>query len=243
MAEADQEKALRVMEALRRTPVGSRCALVGSSGLFGFRTAIPALTEDIDAVVPAELVEEQGEAIVDALRAQGFRHEAGTATFEGPGGLVFDLLGWDDPSAGDHIAGSGPLRVMVYADLSLVCHAGATRSLSGGGRALSPAGFVVTKLLTERGRKGAKDKLQALLVLAERVDDEAFLAETRRLLVLVDPERRDDAVASAQEAILALSDDPLFRDAGAEGYVEAVGQAQAGFEALLELVGFEFHGS
>jgi len=40
--------------------------------------------------------------------------------------------------------------------------------LPSGGRALRPASFVIVKLLTERAHKGVKDKLQALLVLAER---------------------------------------------------------------------------
>jgi hypothetical protein len=53
----DRPTALRVLAALRQTPVGDEAVLVGSSGLFGFDTSIPALTEDIDISVPEGIVE------------------------------------------------------------------------------------------------------------------------------------------------------------------------------------------
>lgn len=49
----DPEAALRVLAALRRSPVGDSAVLVGSSGLFGFETEAPALTEDIDVAIRA----------------------------------------------------------------------------------------------------------------------------------------------------------------------------------------------
>jgi hypothetical protein len=43
----DRKTALRILEALRKGPVGDTGVLVGSSGLFGFETEVPALTEDM----------------------------------------------------------------------------------------------------------------------------------------------------------------------------------------------------
>jgi hypothetical protein len=233
----DRATAQKVLAALRATPVGDTAVLVGSSGLFGFDTQIPALTEDIDVCVPELLVERDGDAIVQALAAQGFAHEHGTATFVSADGATFDLLGHGDPARGDHIGGQGALRVMVFEDLSrLVGEAGATSPVASGGRALSPAGFVASKLLTERAHKGTKDKLQALLVLAERSGEPPFEAEVVALLGQVDRLRLDDVRASAVEAVLALGRDPTFTDAGAEGYASAVRQAEAGLTQLLALL-------
>jgi hypothetical protein len=98
---ADRDSALRVLTALRKSPVGDAAVLVGSSGLFGFPTEVPALTEDVDVAVPEAAVARHGREIVDALREQGFEHEAGTATFIGPEGAVFDLLGHGNPTFSD----------------------------------------------------------------------------------------------------------------------------------------------
>jgi len=230
---SDRPAALRVLAALRQTPVGDAAVLVGSSGLFGFDTRVPALTEDIDISIPEPLVEEHGRAIVDGLALQGFAHEAGTATFVSSDGAVFDLLGHGEPTAGDHIGGTGPLRVMVFEDMSrVVGELNATAALPQGGRALTPAGFVVTKLLTERVHKGTKDKIQALLVIAERAGDERFEAEVGRLLGTIDPVRLEDVRGSAQDALIALAHDPLFSDAGAEGYVSTRRQVEMGLLRL-----------
>jgi hypothetical protein len=239
---ADLEGALRVLAALRRSPVGNSAVLVGSSGLFGFATSVPALTEDIDVSIPEPLVERHGRDIVASLEEQGFEHEPGTATFIASDGTVFDLLGHGDPQAGDHIGGTDALRVMVFEDLSrLLDEEEAVADLPQGGRALTPAGFVVSKLLTERAHKGTKDKIQALLVLAERGEDEGLGAEVVRLLRSVDPVRLDDVRAGAQSAFFALERDPTFSDAGAEGYAPVLRQVETGLERLLSLLE-EVHG-
>lgn len=211
--------------------------LVGSSGLFGFETQVPALTEDIDIAVPEATVARHGREIVEALRAQGFEHQPGTASFLGPEDAVFDLLGHGDAKEGDHTGGTDALRVMVFEDLSrLLATPRATMELPSGGRALRPASFVAAKLLTDRAPKGAKDKLQALLVLAERGGDEAFAAEVRGYLAAVDPERLADVRAGAQSAVFSLQRDPTFSDAGAEGYAPMRHQVEAGFERLSALL-------
>ena len=234
---AERESALRVLAALRRGPVADAAVLVGSSGLFGFETEVPALTEDIDISIPEPLAARHGGEIVESLRQQGFAHEAGTATFVGTDGTVFDLLGHGDPEEGDHVGGSEALRVMVFEDLSRVLgEETATANLPAGGRALTPAAFVVTKLLTERAHKGTKDKLQALLVLAERGAEPRFTEEVLRLFREVDRVRLEDVRAGAQNAFLALERDPTFSDAGAEGYVPVLRQVEAGLERLLSLL-------
>ena len=233
----DRKTALRILEALRKGPVGDAGVLVGSSGLFGFETRVPALTEDIDVAVPEVTVARHGREIVEALQAQGFEHQPGTASFIGPENAVFDLLGHGDAEEGDHTGGTDALRVMVFEDLSrLLATPRATMELPSGGRALRPASFVIIKLLTERAHKGAKDKLQALLVLAERVEDEAFEAEVRDLLAAVDPERLADVRAAAQAAVFSLQRDPTFSDAGAQGYASLRRQVEAGLERLSALL-------
>ncbi len=233
----DRSTALRVLAALRRTPIGDGAVLVGSSGLFGFDTKVPALTEDIDVAVDVPTVEREGPVIVDELLRQGFSHEVGTATFVSEDGVTFDLLGHGEPAQGDHIAGTGALRVMVFEDISRVVGvARATMAVAGGGRSLTPAGFVATKLLTERAHKGSKDKIQALLVIAERAEDERFIAELGALLRGVDSFRLEDLRASAQDAFLALTRDPAFADAGAEGYADLRRQVETGLERLVALL-------
>jgi hypothetical protein len=234
---ADSQAALHVLAALRRSPVGDAAVLVGSSGLFGFETSVPALTEDVDVAIPEPLASRHGREIIAALREQGFEHEPGTATFLGRDGTAFDLLGHGEPAEGDHIGGTDVLRVMVFEDLSRILgDAGATRELPAGGRALTPAGFVVTKLLTERAHKGAKDKIQALLVVAEHEGETGFEEEVLRLLRDLDAVRLDDVRAGAQNAFLALERDPMFSDAGAEGYVPVLRQVETGLERLLALL-------
>jgi len=210
--------------------------LVGSSGLFGFETQVPALTEDIDIAVPEATVARHGREIVEALQAQGFEHQPGTASFIGPENAVFDLLGHGEAEEGDHAGGTDALRVMVFEDLSrLLATPQTTMELPSGGRALRPASFVVVSL-AERAHKGAKDKLQALLVLAERGEDEAFEAEVGGLLAGVDPERLADLRAAAQAAVFSLQKDPTFSDAGAEGYSSMRHQAEVGLERLSALL-------
>ena len=211
--------------------------LVGSSGLFGFETQVPALTEDIDIAVPEATVARHGREIVEALQAQGFEHQPGTASFLGPENAVFDLLGHGDAEEGDHTGGTDALRVMVFEDLSrLLAIPQATMELPSGGRALRPASFVAAKLLTERAHKGAKDKLQALLVLAEQGEDEVFEAEIGGLLAAVDPERLADVRAAAQAAVFSLQRDPAFSDAGAQGYAPMRHQVEVGLERLSTLL-------
>jgi len=234
---AERESALRVLAALRRSPVADAAVLVGSSGLFGFETEVPALTEDIDISIPEPIAAQHGREIVESLRQQGFSHEAGTATFIGSDGTVFDLLGHGDPEEGDHVGGSEALSVMVFEDLSRILgEETATAHLPSGGRALTPAGFVVTKLLTERAHKGTKDKLQALLILAERGAEQRFMEEVLQFFRQVDRIRLEDVRAGAQNAFLALERDPTFSDAGAEGYAPVLRQVEAGLESLLSLL-------
>jgi hypothetical protein len=233
----DRKTALRILEALRRGPVGDAGVLVGSSGLFGFETGAPALTEDVDVAVPEGVVARHGREIVQGLQTQGFEHQPGTASFIGPENAIFDLLGHGDATEGDHIGGTEALRVMVFEDLSrLLAIPQTTTELPSGGRALRPASFVVAKLLTERAHKGAKDKLQALLVLAERGEDEAFGAEVRSLFAAFDRERLADVRAAAQSAVFSLQRDPTFSDAGAEGYAPMRRQVEAGLALLSALL-------
>lgn len=235
---SDRSSALRVLAALNQTPIGSGAVLVGSSGLFGFETRVQALTEDIDVVVPERLVREYSRRIVEDLAALGFFQYPDTATFVEDVGESFDILGHGDPADGDYIGGSDPLRVMVFEDLSRILGVpAATRAVSGGSRSLSAAGFVASKLLTTRSHKGAKDKLQALLVIAERSEDEKLEEDLCCVLARFNKDRIADVGLAAQEAFLVLGRDPSFSDSGAECYAPALGQIEAGFERLLAILG------
>lgn len=230
----DRAAAARVMASLRRTPIGDSAVLVGSSSLLGFATEVPALTEDIDVCVPVAIVESSGDAIVAALEGEGYAHERGTATFVSADGVTFDLLGHGDPAVGDRVAGHGALRVMVFEDLcAVLSHPWTVEAAEGGGRVLTPAAFVLTKLLTERAHKGTKDKLQALLVIAEHRSDRRFERQARDLLGRVDGVRLEDVRASALDAFIALGRDPQFSDAGAEGYKLHLEAARVGLERLM----------
>lgn len=72
-------------------------------------------------------------------------------------------------------------------------------------------------------------------MIAERAEDERFIAELGALLRGVDSFRLEDLRASAQDAFLALTRDPAFADAGAEGYADLRRQVETGLERLVAL--------
>jgi hypothetical protein len=168
----------------------------------------------------------------------GFEHQPGTPTFTSGDGLSLDLVGYSGTDLVDRIGGGRDLPVMVYADLSrLLSLPGATWELPGGGTVLSPATLAAAKLLTIRLEKGSKDKLQALLVIAENSGDDDFLADLRRLLAVFPPDRIEDAVADAQAALLAVSADVLLAGPQAAGYAPMERGLEQGLAVLLRVSG------
>ena len=223
---------------LKGTFLDGQLILGGSSGLFGFATDTPAFTEDLDFLIREDLVVSRGTEIVDLLRRLGFERQPETPTFIGPGKPIFDLVGYSTVDFADHLSVPGPLRVMVYGDLGIALSVpGSTVSGPDGSVVLSPAAFCAVKLMTVRVEKGAKDKLQALLVIAERGNERRFVESLQSLLDVFDSDRRDDAWADSQAAFLSLKQDPNFRDRGAEGYLSFVEKAEKGFEVLSRLHG------
>lgn len=224
------------------TGVRQWCRQGASCGLDAPSTrpaAVQALPEDIDLAVDERLVASHEDELLEQLAALGITHTPGTATFVDPrDGMTFDLLGLGEVARGDHIGGGPRLPVMVFEDLARALEDPRASCRFANGRSLTPAGFAAVKLLAERAHKGAKDKLQALLVIAERVEDPSFMTDLESLLSLferAEPGRLEDALADAQGAFLALAHDPAFRDAGAEGYARVVVDAERGLQALLEL--------
>ena len=168
MADADRTAALELLARLGRSPLGQRLVLAGSSGLFAASESIPALTEDLDLLVDAEWLAGAEEQVVDELARQGLRHQPETCTFVAADGSSLDLVGYSECDRTDRIGGGERVRVMVFADLShLLASPEAVVELPGGGRALSAAALAASKLLTVRVEKGGKDKLQALLLVAD----------------------------------------------------------------------------
>lgn len=210
--------------------------LAGSSGVYGASETIPALTEDVDVLVDADWVGAHQSRLVDEMRRLGFEHQPGTCTFLGPAGLSLDLVGYSRLDTVDRIGGGQEVPVMVYGDLSRLLSAdGSVVELASGGKALSPAALVASKLLTIRLEKGGKDKLQALLLIEERAQDDEFLRSLRDLLAAFEPDRVDDALGDAQTASLAVSSDAVRAEPQAAGYVEMSVAVRRGLEILQDL--------
>ena len=207
--------------------------------MYGVSETIPALTEDVDVLVDADWVAVHEAAVLEHMGRLGFEHQAGTSTFTSADGLSLDLVGYSQQDAADRIGGGEALRVMVFADLSrLLSMPRATLELPSGGRALSPAALAAAKLLTIRLEKGSKDKLQALLVIAENAGAGEFLEHLRQLLRSFPPDRVEDAVADAQAALLTVSTDVVLAGSQAAGYAGMLRGLEEGLAVLLRLTGF-----
>ncbi|MBV8201665.1 MAG: hypothetical protein JOZ15_13670, partial [Acidobacteria bacterium] len=219
MTDPDRQEVLDLLGRIRRSPLGERLILGGSSGVYGVSATLPALTEDVDLLVDAEWLAAHQDEVLSQMRRLGFEHQPGSPTFVAAGGLSVDLVGYSLSDRHDRIGGGTSLPVMVFSDLGLLLsRKGSTIELPDGGRALSPVALVVAKLLTVRLEKGSKDKLQALLVIDERSGDDRFLGELRELLQVFPPERLEDALADAQAACLAVAGDVALAGAQAAGY-------------------------
>ncbi len=230
---------LEVLELLRRieaSPLGNRLILAGSSGVYGISETIPALTEDVDVLVDADWIAAEEGVILEQMSQLGFQHLPGTPTFTSAAGLSLDLVGYSRRDATDRIGGGKTLPVMVFADLSkLLSLPHATRDLPAGGATLSPATLAAAKLLTIRLEKGSKDKLQALLVIAENAGDEDFLARLQGLLGAFPPDRSEDAIADAHTALLAVSADVIVAGPQAAGYAGMQQSLERGLTVLQRL--------
>jgi hypothetical protein len=227
---------LELLGRIGRSPLGEQLILGGSSGVYGVSTTVPALTEDVDLLVDADWLAGHQDEVLAQMRQLGFVHQPGTPTFLAAGGLSVDLVGYSRRDHVDRIGGGTLLPVMVYSDLStLLAYQGWWQELSGGGRALSPAALTAAKLLTVRLEKGSKDKLQALLVIEERRDDEEFLSDLRSVLRAFTADRLDDALADAQAACLAIGGDVALAGAQAAGYAEMHQAAERGLDILQQL--------
>jgi hypothetical protein len=226
-----------LFRGLEGTFLEGQLVLGGSSGLFAFSTATPAYTEDLDFYIDEQLVATRGAEIVRLLAELGYRRHPETPTFSAPERPTFDLVGYSQTNRTDHLSPPGALRVMVFGELGVVLACRGSVSRTAGGRAvLSPAGFTAVKLLTVRVEKGAKDKLQALLVISERSGDASFGGTLSGILGHFDEETRADALADAQMAFLSLRKDPTFRDHGAERYASFLEGLERGYQSLVAMI-------
>jgi hypothetical protein len=230
-----------VLELLRRiqaSPLGDRLILAGSSGMYGVSETIPALTEDVDVIVDADWIAAEEGAVLEQMRQLGFQHQPGTPTFTLAAGLSLDLVGYSRRDVADRIGGGKTLPVMVFADLSrLLSFPNSTFELPGGGKTLSSATLVAAKLLTIRLEKGSKDKLQALLVIAENAGHKEFLEHLKGLLDAFPPDRIEDAIADAHAALLAVSADVTVAGSQAAGYAGMQQSLERGLTVLQALAG------
>lgn len=238
MSQPNRPEVLELLQRIEASPLGDRLILAGSSGVYGVSETIPALTEDIDVLVDADWIAAEEGMVLEQMRRLGFQHQPGTPTFTSAAGLSLDLVGYSRRDAADRIGGGKMLPVMVFADLSrLLSLPHATRKLPGGGTTLSPATLAAAKLLTIRLEKGNKDKLQALLVIAENAGEEAFLEHLRDLLRAFPPDRLEDAIADAHAALLAVSADVIVAGPQAAGYAGMQQSLERGLTVLQALAG------
>jgi hypothetical protein len=244
MSQRPEERLLVHLEqGLRGTFLEGQLILGGSSGLFGFATETPAFTEDLDFLICEDLVASRGSEIVELLGRFGYERMPETPTFSRAGWPSFDLVGYPVRDLTDHLSPPGPLQVMVFGDLgTILSDPTSVERGREGAMVLTPAGFCAVKLLTLRMEKGAKDKLQALLVVAERREERGFRGSLSRILSQFDADRRADALADAQSAFLSLQRDPEFKDRGAEGYRPFLEATETGYRALVEILAESPHG-
>lgn len=238
MPRVDREARTKVLDLVRRlseTALGPHIVLGGSTGLYGVSDRLPAMTEDTDLLIDERWLAQNEEVALSALGALGFRHQPGTCTFVSEAGDSLDLVGYAEGDPIDRIGGGSTVPVMVFSDLGqILAGPRATVTIATGGRTLSPAAFVAIKLLTVRAEKGAKDKLQALLLLDERRGNPRFLSALAALLGRFPPDRLRDARADAQVAFLALSADALQTAPAGRGYTDHVEAAERGLSALFD---------
>jgi hypothetical protein len=188
-------------------------------------------------LVDADWAAREERHLLSEMRKLGFEHQPGTSTFVRQDGLSLDLVGYSQRDSIDRIGGGTTVPVMVYGDLSKVLSVrGSIVELPTRGRALSPAALAAVKLLTIRLEKGSKDKLQALLLIAENAEDEGFRRELRHLLMLFEPDRIEDALSDAQAACLAVSGDVVRADAQSSGYADMSRAINDGLDILKNLV-------
>ncbi len=235
--DVEQPNLEKFFRGLQDTFLDGELILGGSSGLFGFATSIPAYTEDLDFYINEELVVNRGSEIIDLMTRLGYRHFPDTPTFAAADQPTFDLVGYSTVQMNDHVSPVGPLQVMVFGDLGIVLAVPGSIHRHGSGKTvLSPAGFVAVKLLTVRVEKGAKDKLQALLVLAERSEEKELSERLSQILLRFNIDVRTDALADAQAALLSLRNDPTFQDRGAERYATFLDRLEMGYRSLAEII-------
>lgn len=243
VTEPDRELIGAIFRGLEGTFLEGQLILGGSSGLFGFPTTAPAFTEDLDFLVREDLVVGRGAEIVRLIQSLGYERTPDSPTFSASGRPSFDLVGYSATDCTDHLSPTGALQVMVFGDLGIILgEAGSVERYPNGGLVLSPPGFCAVKLTTVRVEKGSKDKIQALLVIAERSSEKQFCEALVRILNRFDVERRNDALADAQMAFLSLQLDPAFKDHGAEGYAGFLQRVEQGYRALNGILGGRLHG-
>ena len=232
MSFPERREVLELVRRLHESPLGERLILAGSSGLYGVSETIPALTEDIDVLLDADWAAREEAKLLREMAALGFEHQPGTCTFLLADGTSVDLVGYSRADAVDCIGGGPSLPIMVFADLSrLLSSPDAVVELPGGGRSLSPPALTVAKLLI-----GGKDKLQALLLIAENSADPSYLADLRHLLGRFERDRVEDALADAQVTCLAVSADAARAGETAEGYTSMITGLENGLAVLQRLL-------
>ena len=243
MNRPERPEVLALLRKLGGSSLGDQLILAGSSGLYGASETIPALTEDVDVVVDADWVAAHESFVLREMERLGFRQTPQTCTFNLPDGMSLDLVGYSREDQVDRVGGGPQIPIMVFGDLSrLLSTPESTVELSGGGRALAPAALAASKLLTVRLEKGSKDKLQALLLIAENADDPKFLASLRRHLSYFEPETVEDALADAQMATLAVSGDAMRADLQSRGYRDMSDALKRGLDLLRRLLEREEEG-
>lgn len=227
----------RVRRALSGLSFSRELVLVGSSALFALDSRLPPETEDVDVVVPEDILCRTPERVRGALEASGLVQVEATATWMTRDGLSVDLLAVAHGVTEDRVGGTPAMPAMVFADLARIILDDRSRGVVPGRPGhLSRAGLALSKLLTVRLEKGPKDRIHALLLIQEGAADAESLASLSSLIGELPASQREDLLPEAQLALVTISGAGVGAPDAARAYASRVDAAREGFELLREVL-------
>jgi hypothetical protein len=194
------------------------------------------MTEDVDLAVPESLLQGDESRFRTALEGAGFRQVPGTATWTDEVGHSLDLLAFVEGDSEDRPGGTPGIPAMVFADLNRILQSALGRNDTGCPGHLSVAGLVLAKLLTLRVEKGPKDRLHALLLLAEHEQDEELSPSLSALAATFPADTLEDVLPEAQAAVIALEQQSTLAGDWVRPYAARSGEVRKGFRVLQGIV-------
>lgn len=226
----------RVIAELTGLSFASSMILVGSSALYRLSSRVSPMTEDVDVALPEALLVRDSKVVRGELTSCGFTQVESTATWVDRRGASVDLLTFDRDESSDRAGGAPGLPAMLFASLNRILTDPEGRGVVAGAPGhLSAVGLVLSKLTTLRLEKGVKDRLHALLLIAEHSPRPGFRDDFVALGGRFGAEEREDMVPDAQMALLSLQDRGAGQPDWAREYVHSLEEIRSGFLLLEEM--------